>query len=64
MIAFRKFLDNCAKLIYSCTGKKEYAAAVGKAHEEFEKLRVEAHKTPILAPVAKVEGLTHKLILL
>jgi len=62
MLRFRIFLDNCAKLIYRLTGKKEYAEAVSKAHSEFNELKGKARTNP--ASGAVVEGLTNKCILL
>lgn len=44
-IAFRVFLDNCTRMVYALTGRKDYAAAVTKAHEGWKQLRGESSGT-------------------
>lgn len=38
-IAVRRAIDNLTRIIYFCTGRKEYAAAVRKAHAGYMELR-------------------------
>ena len=52
----RLFIDNLTKTAYSLSGKKEYAAAVGKAHESWRQLRSSA-RTPFKSS-STVHGLS------
>lgn len=44
-IAFRVFLDDCSRVVYALSGKKDYAAAVTRAHEGWKRLRSESPRT-------------------
>lgn len=51
-IAIRRGIDNLTRLIYFCTGRIAYAAAVRKAHEGYRKLRRRGQAAaPVAAPV-------------
>ena len=64
LLALRIFMNNCAKILYFCTGKTEYARAVREAHREWRRLRTQALPLPETAVGARVEGLTKKCIVL
>ena len=53
-ISFRRFIDNCTRFAYACTGKREYAAAVKKAHEGWKELR--RLKAPAATPAPGYPG--------
>ena len=63
LLAFRRFLDNCARIVYFCTGKLQYARAVSVAHQEWAELREQAPARPPIAEGATVAGLTKNCIL-
>ena len=60
-IAMRMCIDNLTRLIYSCTGRKEYAEAVKKAHAAYGMLRYEA--APGVGHVAVPRGLARICII-
>lgn len=62
-IRFRAFLDNCARIVYFCTGNAAYAKAVGQAHSEWKELRKQKMPCPPPAEGAKVCGLTRRSII-
>lgn len=59
LIRWRMFLDRCSQFVYFVTGKKEYAAAVSKAHMEFKQMRGQ-RRAP--AGHRKIDGLERKSI--
>lgn len=63
-IRFRVFLDNCARIVYFCTGNVAYAKAVGQAHAEWKELRKQASHNPAPTEGACVHGLTTRSIIL
>jgi len=63
LLQFRLFLDNCARIVYFCTGRKKCADAVSKAHAEWKELRNDAPEAKGPVAGAKVEGLAGGFIL-
>ena len=62
-IRFRVFLDNCARIVYFCTGKAEYSKAVKQAHEEWRELRTQGVRYPAPAVNASIRGITRRSII-
>ena len=56
-IFIRQIWDGLSAIVYLCTGRPRYAAAVFRAHRAFRRLRKEKPLRPAAVPDARVAGL-------